>query len=70
MKASTKAARAKRAKVMYKLAQQIEEGTQGLQTERNAAILTMVEKTLLLRCEELGLRAANIMRRIAVRMEQ
>lgn len=69
MKDTTHKARKKRAQVMYKFAQQIEEATQGLQTERNKAIFTRTERGLLLRCEELGLKTANIIRRVAVRME-
>lgn len=69
MKASMHKKRRERAAVMLKLAQQLEQSTIGLQAERNADILTSIEKILLLRCEEMGLKAAGIMRRVALRME-
>jgi len=55
---------------LYSAAQSIETGTSVLKAERNSTVTTNREKALLLRAEELGLRAAQVARRIARRMEE
>jgi hypothetical protein len=62
--------RKENAKFMQDSAQAIERGTIGVQTVIALGIVTVAEADLLKKAEDMGLKAANITRRIANRMEQ
>jgi hypothetical protein len=58
------------ARFMHSSAQAIEHGTIGIKTIIALEVVTTAERDLLVKAEDMGLKAANITRRIANLMEQ
>lgn len=69
MKASTKAARKKRAKALYNAAQRGEQLSIDITKLRDGNMLTPIEKAVLLRADEMYCKAGHAIRRMALRLD-